>query len=102
MLLIPTTTVAPKLYSFSSGIPTPPTKKLQERFQKTLDLVQIDEHEKHLYKAFHSYGFDIMSIGLSASRFGVYVGLPNNFEYDSVKDIDKSKIKVSILKTIDC
>lgn len=39
-------------------------------------------------------GFDIYSLG-AHGKFGVHVGIPINFGYESVEDIDKSKILVS-------
>ncbi|KAJ8915774.1 hypothetical protein NQ315_004586 [Exocentrus adspersus] len=80
---------------YRNGLAVPISKKIQERFDKTLDLLEIDPVDRHLYKPFHCYGFDVMSAGSSYSRFGVIVGIPSNFTYDNVDMVDKSNIKVN-------
>ncbi|KAJ8966299.1 hypothetical protein NQ317_017017 [Molorchus minor] len=73
----------------------PLSKKLEERFQNALDLVDVNPKDKHLYKPFFYYGFDVMSAGSSYSKFGVIVGLPLNFSYEDVDKVDKSRIRVN-------
>ncbi|KAJ8941493.1 hypothetical protein NQ318_006179 [Aromia moschata] len=80
---------------YKNGISVPLSTKLQERFQKAIDLVEIDPQDRHLYQPFFYCGFDITSIGSSYSRFGVLVGLPANFAYENVDMVDKSKLKVN-------
>ncbi|XP_018575031.1 transmembrane protein 177, partial [Anoplophora glabripennis] len=83
------------VHLYKNGLSVQLPKKLQERFQTALDLLEVETVDKHLYKPFHCYGFDVMSAGSSYSRFGVIVGLPANFTCDNVDMVDRSKIKVN-------
>lgn len=82
-----------RLYSKGFSVPVP--QKIQERFSKTLELLQIEPNEQQNIKPFMVAGFDIYSIG-TFGRFGRHIGIPANFTYDKVQDIDKSKIKVNL------
>ncbi|XP_060520194.1 transmembrane protein 177 isoform X2 [Cylas formicarius] len=77
---------------YKNGVAAPVPGILKERFEKTLQLLEIEEAERQLYSPFMSCGFDIIGLGLSSSRFGVYIGLPSNFQYNSPQNFDTSKI----------
>ncbi|KAJ8933534.1 hypothetical protein NQ314_013947 [Rhamnusium bicolor] len=81
------------VHLYKNGFSVPLTQKLEERFQRALDLVEVNPIDKHLYKPFFCIGFDVMSAGSSYSRFGVQVGLPSNFAYETEDMVDKYKIK---------
>ncbi|RZC35482.1 transmembrane protein 177, partial [Asbolus verrucosus] len=69
-------------------------QNVHQRLQKTLDLLQVDSHDKHLFKPFAAYVFDIFSAGSSYSKFGVIVGIPANCLYEDESSVDKQAIKV--------
>jgi hypothetical protein len=79
---------------YKHGFSVPLTKKLQERFQKTLDLLEIEDQDRHLFKPFAAYGFDILSMGSSYSKYGVRIGIPTHFFYDDETSVDKHSIKL--------
>ncbi|RZC33071.1 hypothetical protein BDFB_011625, partial [Asbolus verrucosus] len=81
-----------RLYKKGFAVTLP--QNVHERFQKTLDLLQVDSQDKHLFKPFAAYGFDIFSAGSSYSKFGVIVGIPANFLYEDESSVDKHAIKI--------
>lgn len=81
-----------RLYNKGFSVPVP--EKLYQRFEKTLNLLQLPQADKVRYSPFMTSGFDMFSAG-TFGRFGVYIGMPVNFTYDSVNHIDKSKIMVN-------
>jgi len=70
------------------------TKPILDRFNRTLDILQIKDVDKKQFKPFMVYGFDIFSAGTFFSRYGVIVGVPINFTYLDVDVIDKSGIRI--------
>ncbi|CAG9824756.1 unnamed protein product [Phaedon cochleariae] len=82
------------VHLYKNGLSVALTPVLQDRFQKTLKLLEVKPIDYHLYKPFFSYGFEVISAGSSYSRFGVIVGLPINFSYSSPEMVDRSKIKI--------
>ncbi|CAH1959440.1 unnamed protein product [Acanthoscelides obtectus] len=83
------------LHLYKNGMAVQLTDKLKQRFQKTLDILEVKKADQHLYKPFFAYGFDIISAGSAYSKFGAIIGLPYYFTHESTSDIDKSKIKLS-------
>ncbi|KAJ3643739.1 hypothetical protein Zmor_026431 [Zophobas morio] len=79
---------------YKHGFSVKLTEQLQQRFQKALDLLEMDKRDQHLYKPFAGYGFDIFSAGTSYSKYGVRVGLPANFFYNDLSSVDKHSIKL--------
>ncbi|XP_066256071.1 transmembrane protein 177 [Euwallacea similis] len=79
---------------YNKGVSVPVSDVLLQRFEKTLDLLNIDKCERFRFEAFMSSGFDMFSIG-APGRFGVHIGMPVNFRYGKEKDVDKSKIRVN-------
>lgn len=45
-------------------------------------------------KPFIAYGFDVLQIGTTKSRFNAYVGIPTNYFYETVNDIQRSDIQI--------
>ncbi|ENN79896.1 transmembrane protein 177 [Dendroctonus ponderosae] len=84
---------------YSKGIPVPVPDVLVKRFNKALDLLQIDEYEKPRFQPFMACGFDAISLG-TYGRFGVHVGIPVNFQFESEDSIDKSNILVNQNKVV--
>lgn len=62
-----------------------------------------------MYKPFYVCGFDVMSAGHYKSKFGVIVGLPISFKYDSLEtasdkpliQVRKSKIVFSFIQYVE-
>jgi len=81
-----------QLYRKGLSVPVPPF--LIERFKKALDLADVPQDERILYKPFSVYGFDIFHAGNAFSKFGCSIGLPVNFSYKDVDSIDKQNIKI--------
>ncbi|XP_050303972.1 transmembrane protein 177 [Anthonomus grandis grandis] len=81
-----------RLYNKGFAVPVP--DKLNQRFQRVLDLLKIDKDNKMRFIPFMACGFDMFSAG-TLGRFGIHIGLPVNFTYDNVENIDKSKIKLN-------
>uniref|UniRef100_A0AAG5DFJ9 Transmembrane protein 177 n=1 Tax=Anopheles atroparvus TaxID=41427 RepID=A0AAG5DFJ9_ANOAO len=70
------------------------SEKLQHRYKRALNLLDLSEFEKKFAKPFVVYGFDVFNAGSFKTRYGAYVGIPTNFEYDSPADMDKKDIKI--------
>lgn len=82
------------LHLYKNGFSVPLTPKLQETFSKALELAEVPARDRHLYKPFACYGFDIFSAGTSYSKYGVIVGLPANFFYENESSVAKDSIKL--------
>lgn len=82
------------VHLYRKGFTVPLSEKLQNRFEKALELAGVLEEDRHLFKPFTAYGFDIFSAGSSYSHFGVIVGLPANFSYENPDTVDKHLIKI--------
>ncbi|XP_028143060.2 transmembrane protein 177 isoform X1 [Diabrotica virgifera virgifera] len=80
---------------YKNGLSVPLTKEIESRFQKVLEILEIDPVDRHLYKPFHVVGFDVMSAGSSFSKDGVIIGLPINFSYDNPSTIDRTKMRIN-------
>ncbi|KAL1517968.1 hypothetical protein ABEB36_001662 [Hypothenemus hampei] len=79
---------------YNKGFPVPVPDKLAKRFEKTLDLLKIENIYRPLFKPFMAHGFDVISAG-TMGRFGIHIGIPANFEYSNEHEVDKSKIRVN-------
>ncbi|XP_066147967.1 transmembrane protein 177 [Euwallacea fornicatus] len=79
---------------YNKGISVPVSDVLLQRFEKTLDLLNIHKSERFRFEPFMASGFDMFSIG-APGRFGVHIGMPVNFRYNKEMDVDKSNIRVN-------
>ncbi|XP_039443614.1 transmembrane protein 177 [Culex pipiens pallens] len=68
------------------------SEKIQKRFERAVQLVDLSVFEKKFVKPFAVFGFDVFNAGSMKSRFGALVGVPTNYEYDSVADIEKEDV----------
>ncbi|KAF5280546.1 hypothetical protein FQR65_LT00297 [Abscondita terminalis] len=80
------------MHLYKNGFTVSVPRPLLERFNKAVDL--LEANDKKQYQPFMVFGFDIFSAGTSYSRFGVIVGLPDNFTYIDKDYIEKSKIQL--------
>uniref|UniRef100_A0A182UT28 Uncharacterized protein n=1 Tax=Anopheles merus TaxID=30066 RepID=A0A182UT28_ANOME len=70
------------------------SEKLEQRYKRALSLLDLSEFERKFAKPFVVYGFDVFNAGSFKTRYGAYVGIPSNFEYDSAAAIDRTDIKI--------
>lgn len=94
-LVLPLSVIQRTSYRISlyrDGVEREITPKTDYIFYKSLDLVNFSEYEKKLVKNFAVYGFDAISIGCTKFRNGARVGIPVNYSYESVNDIDRTDI----------
>ncbi|KAK5642533.1 hypothetical protein RI129_008700 [Pyrocoelia pectoralis] len=82
------------IHLYKNGFTVPVSRSLLERFNKALELLEIDEIHHKQFNPFMTCGFDILSAGTYYSHFGVIIGLPINYTYIDVEHIEKSKIKI--------
>ncbi|CAK1540517.1 unnamed protein product [Leptosia nina] len=82
------------VHHYSAGKPVDLTKQIQERYQKCLNTLNFSEVHRKLIKPFTVFGFDLFHAGSTSSRFGVLVGIPVNFNYQSLDDVANDNIQV--------
>ncbi|XP_049299562.1 transmembrane protein 177 [Anopheles funestus] len=70
------------------------SEKLEQRYKRALNLLDLTDFEKKFAQPFVVYGFDVFNAGSFKTRYGAYVGIPSNFEYDSAAAIDRTDIKI--------
>lgn len=80
--------------SYQDGMSRPVLPKLRVRFEKAMDLAEVAPEDRKLFKPFNVFGFDIFNAGSIYSKYGCIVGLPSNFEHDSIDSIPLRDIKV--------
>ncbi|XP_038214974.1 transmembrane protein 177 isoform X2 [Zerene cesonia] len=80
---------------YSAGKPVELSEQLQQRFNKCLDILNLSDVHKKIVKPFSVYGFDLFHAGSTSSRFGVQIGIPVNFNYKSLVDIEKDNLQVN-------
>ncbi|XP_058067000.1 transmembrane protein 177 [Anopheles bellator] len=69
-------------------------EKLEQRYKRALSQLDLNDFERKFIKPFVVSGFDVFNAGSFKSRFGAYVGIPVNYEYDSVAEIDRKDIQI--------
>lgn len=79
---------------YKKGITVQLSEVMLQRFDKAIELCKVPEKEKYLYKPFAVYGFEMFNAGTRYSKFGSIIGIPVNYSYNSIRDIDTSNIKV--------
>ncbi|XP_053612301.1 transmembrane protein 177 [Plodia interpunctella] len=83
------------VHYYSNGKPVDLTKDLQERYEKCLALLNVSDVHKKLISPFSVFGYDLFHAGSTSSKFGVAVGIPVNFTYKSVSDLENHDIRVN-------
>jgi len=68
-------------------------EKLHRRFEYAMDLCKCTDFEKKFVHPFIAFGFDTIQIGSLKSRFGGHVGVPANYLYDKISDIERGEIR---------
>ncbi|KAF2882492.1 hypothetical protein ILUMI_23676 [Ignelater luminosus] len=80
---------------YKNGFTVPVPSQIEERFDRTLNLLEIPDKEQKQFKPFMVYGFDIFSAGTFSSKYGVIVGIPISFSYSDGGVIDKNAIRIN-------
>lgn len=80
---------------FRDGIERKVAKKVEERFQKALELLKVEELDRSRSKAFTVTGFELFHAGSKHSIFGSLVGIPINYEYERVEEVPLSEVTIS-------
>lgn len=68
--------------------------KIQRRFDQAVEICKCTDFEKFFLKPFMAYGFDTVHLGSTKSRYGALVGVPTNYAYDTVQQIEKGEIQL--------
>ncbi|XP_023943977.1 transmembrane protein 177 isoform X2 [Bicyclus anynana] len=79
----------------SEGKPVELPNDLHKTYQKCMDLLKLPETHRKLIEPFSVFGFDLFHAGSTSSRFGALVGIPVNFTYKNLEDIEKQNIQVN-------
>nr|XP_033335004.1 transmembrane protein 177 [Megalopta genalis] len=71
----------------------PVKEKCQKRFEQVMDDMKLSDDRRDRLSLFHVYGYDIFSAGYYSTIFGRgVIGIPMNYEYESIKDVDKQML----------
>lgn len=62
---------------------------------QVLDTVMWDTTSEANVNLFTAYGQDIVHLGSTFSRWGGFVGIPVNFQYQSTEDVEREKITLN-------
>ncbi|KAI8422270.1 hypothetical protein MSG28_006157 [Choristoneura fumiferana] len=83
------------VHNYTDGRPDEFPKELNDRYKKCLDILNISDVHRKLVSPFTVFGFDLFHAGSCNSKYGVAVGIPVNFTYKSVSDLENMDIKVN-------
>ncbi|XP_055609016.1 transmembrane protein 177 [Uranotaenia lowii] len=78
--------------AYKNGEERQVSEKLLQRFERAVNLLNLSDFERKFVNPFMVSGFDVCNAGTLKSRNGGLVGIPVNFEYDHVNDIDKKDV----------
>ncbi|GLH05077.1 Uncharacterized protein GBIM_10699 [Gryllus bimaculatus] len=76
------------------GAPVSLPEKMSETVKSVMDDMQINQEDRDLLQPFTVYGFDMFHAGSTYTKFGAIVGIPSNFYYSKVEDVDIQNITV--------
>lgn len=68
--------------------------KVIRRFNTALDVLKLEENDRKNVHAFTVFGQDLFHAGTTKSKFGGLVGIPSNYSYDNISQIERSDIKL--------
>ncbi|CAK1601013.1 unnamed protein product [Parnassius mnemosyne] len=88
------------VHYYRDGQPAEIPKELSTRYERCLDLLKLTDVHRKIIQPFSVYGFDLFHAGSTNSKFGVVIGIPVNFTYKTLDDIEKDNIQVN-QKTVD-
>lgn len=80
------------LHHYRNGVAVRLTDETKQKFEKVLDLLEVDPSKRHLYNPFNIVGFNVGAIGSLYTKWGIRVGIPGNFAFKRETEIDTSRI----------
>ncbi|CAD0199834.1 unnamed protein product [Chrysodeixis includens] len=80
------------VHYYSEGQPAQLPQELGARYSKCLDILKLPDIQRKLIAPFSVFGYDLFHAGNINSKFGVAVGIPVNFTYKSLEDLEKDNI----------
>ncbi|XP_075974301.1 transmembrane protein 177 [Anticarsia gemmatalis] len=83
------------VHYYNNGKPAELPKEIQDRFSRCLDLLNIAAVQRKLVAPFSVFGYDLFHAGSINTRFGVVIGVPVNFTYKNLDDLEKDGIMVN-------
>ncbi|XP_026752164.1 transmembrane protein 177 [Galleria mellonella] len=86
------------VHNYSNGKPVDLPKDLNEQYQKCLDILKVPEVHRKFVSPFSVFGYDLFHAGSTSSKFGGAVGIPVNFSYKSLNDLENHDIQVNLKK----
>lgn len=88
------------VHHYRDSKPVELSADLKDSVQKCLDILNISNKFHKLVQPFSVIGFDLFNAGSLKSKYGAAIGIPVNFTYKSMADIEKDNVQVN-LKLID-
>ncbi|XP_068632770.1 transmembrane protein 177 [Battus philenor] len=83
------------VHYYKNGQPAEFPKELTLRYERCLDILKLNDVHRKLIQPFSVYGYDLFHAGSTSSKFGAAIGVPVNFTYKSLQDIEKDDIQVN-------
>ncbi|XP_050347142.1 transmembrane protein 177 [Nymphalis io] len=88
------------VHYYSNGKPAELPSELHKKYEKCLDLLEMSAVHRKLIQPFCVFGYDLFHAGSTSSKFGALVGIPINFTYKSLNDVEQQNVQVN-QKTLD-
>jgi len=82
------------LACYKDGFERKIPERVTRRFEKALDLLEVDELDRSRTKLFSVIGFDTFSAGSKHSVFGSLIGIPMNYEFQRKEDVPHSEFLI--------
>ncbi|OQR75809.1 transmembrane protein-like [Tropilaelaps mercedesae] len=87
---------------YKHGFPLPLTKELEDRANRVLqDFTKLSEAKKASIRFFHVSRLEPWHAGTPESGYGAIIGLPINFTFRSVKDVQTREMKLFTGRSIE-
>lgn len=83
------------VHYYNNGQPVPLPQQLQDRVEKCMDILNLTDTHRRLISPFSVFGYDMFHAGSVNSKFGSAIGIPINFTYKSLEDLEKDNIQVN-------
>ncbi|CAH2108293.1 unnamed protein product [Euphydryas editha] len=83
------------VHYYSNGKPGELSDDLKKKYEKCLDLLKVSQVHRKLIEPFSVFGYDLFHAGSTSSKFGAIVGIPVNFTYKSLDDVEKQNVQVN-------
>lgn len=78
--------------SYKEGAERPVSAVLKKRFEIAIELLKVSDFERQCIKAFTVSGFDLYHLGSTKFRSGGLIGIPVNYSYTAIGDINKMDV----------